>query len=519
MAPSVLGSTRTLLLATAGAAGMVSATQGAILRVPSEYATIRDGLESAAPKDTVLVACGTYFEHELPLKPRVMLRSESGSADCATVDAQGLGRVFVCVDAAQPPILEGFTITGGRGLPGTAAGGGGIHCARSKLNVSRCLFSDNASNFGGGVGCHESTLTLVDCRFEANEASGESWAAGGGLFCVDSTPTLTGCTFASNSASSAVLPGDGGGVFSWDSETSATDCVFLENFAGAGGGGMYSYALDRPSLARCTFASNHSASGAGMYMETSNAQLDDCLFLDNVAATGRGLLIAQGSAAEFRGCLFSGNRSSPFSGGGISCWHSVAVFRRCRFLRNETELDGGGVFAGGVSRPILEECLMLRNVAGRKGGAIRGYFASRVDVTACTFAENSAPSGSTLSVESSGPAAFARSILAFAPSGASVVCDEPGFVTLSCCNVYGNEDGDWIDCIADQFDTAGNIAAEPMFCAPASGDFALREGSPCAPEYTKGCGLIGAFGVGCGVVSAGSGVRLESWAGIKALYR
>ena len=31
------------------------------------------------------------------------------------------------------------------------------------------------------------------------------------------------------------------------------------------------------------------------------------------------------------------------------------------------------------------------------------------------------------------------------------------------CDVYGNEGGDWTDCIADQLGQDGNISADPLF--------------------------------------------------------
>jgi hypothetical protein len=56
---------------------------------------------------------------------------------------------------------------------------------------------------------------------------------------------------------------------------------------------------------------------------------------------------------------------------------------------------------------------------------------------------------------------------------------------------------------------------DPQFCDPDNNDITLRSGSPCLPDDPLGCGLIGAFGLGCGVVS----VRASSWGAIKAAYR
>jgi hypothetical protein len=87
-----------------------------------------------------------------------------------------------------------------------------------------------------------------------------------------------------------------------------------------------------------------------------------------------------------------------------------------------------------------------------------------------------------------------------------------------CTNVFGNEFGDWVDCLAGFDGVNGNFSADPFFCDPDNGDFTLSAQSPCLPgNHPDGvdCGLIGAFGQGCGPVS----VEQETWAVIKARYR
>ena len=88
---------------------------------------------------------------------------------------------------------------------------------------------------------------------------------------------------------------------------------------------------------------------------------------------------------------------------------------------------------------------------------------------------------------------------------------------LSCCDVYGNGGGDWVDCIADQYGVRGNICEDPLFCNPAEGDFTIEDCSPCT-QYSPPnpeCGRIGACPVGCG----GSPVIRDTWGGIKSLFR
>ena len=98
--------TVTLLLAA-------SAATATIIHVPGDQPTIQAGLGAATPGDTVEVACGTYFEHDLVLPSGVILRSTTGLPDCVTIDAQSQGRVLSCSGADNTTCIAGFTIEGG----------------------------------------------------------------------------------------------------------------------------------------------------------------------------------------------------------------------------------------------------------------------------------------------------------------------------------------------------------------------------------------------------------------------
>lgn len=91
-----------------------------------------------------------------------------------------------------------------------------------------------------------------------------------------------------------------------------------------------------------------------------------------------------------------------------------------------------------------------------------------------------------------------NTIIAFSTSGAAIWCGGTGVPTLSCCDLYQNAGGDWIDPIDDQANLYGNLSVDPLFCNAAGGDYSIRALSPCAPRCTYGCGLIGAGPVGCG---------------------
>ena len=114
------------------AAGLVAAAllllstthaYAATIRVPDDQPTIKAGIDAAAPGDTVLVACGTYFETRLLLKGGVSLRSETGLPDCVTVDGQSQSEyIFRGTNLTDPIVIEGFSIGNTSGFESLGGG-------------------------------------------------------------------------------------------------------------------------------------------------------------------------------------------------------------------------------------------------------------------------------------------------------------------------------------------------------------------------------------------------------------
>jgi hypothetical protein len=171
---------------------------------------------------------------------------------------------------------------------------------------------------------------------------------------------------------------------------------------------------------------------------------------------------------------------------------SDVVFDGCTFSGNSGPF---GAIYGRWGSPLITECTFTLNSAD--SGACMGWDSSGVEISQCTFAANSGTDGSVLWTRGGLQPTVYSCILAFNTGAVPVYCMD-GPPSLACCDIYGNDSGDWVGCIASQFGNDGNIRMDPLFCDPDSGDFTLQLESPCmADSAPPGCPRIGAHDVGC----------------------
>jgi hypothetical protein len=258
-----------------------------------------------------------------------------------------------------------------------------------------------------------------------------------------------------------------------------------------------------------------------------------------------GAVYCENSSPTFRACVFEGNRSDGV-GGAMSCYASSAVIKDCVFLGNSSELAlegaGGGIYCAEGSALTVSGCTFTGNAsdmggafactggssvaiatslifgnAADSGGAFACRASSEVSAERCTMSGNIGVGASGVYTDGASTAILDASIIAFGSKGEAVLCQTQGTATLTCCDVYQNEYGDWTGCIADQSGIDGNMSADPLFCWAMNPKerYSLRNDSPCASENNPGCGGIGAFEVGCYVTS----VEPASWSQLKALYQ
>jgi predicted outer membrane repeat protein len=275
----------------------------AIVHVPGQQPSIQAGLNAAAHGDTVLVSCGTYYEHNIQMRSGITLQGATGLATCATINAQHLGRVMVCEATDSTTTIEGFTLRGGR-LPGCSSGGG-VYCSNASPRFRHCVFLDNEECQGGCLYCRDSSPSFSDCVFQDNRGDYH----GGAVECMSSSPSFVRCQFIANTAA------------------------------------------DRGGAVSCN---------------QSSPLFIDCSFESNSASTGGALCCAVVSTPIATRCVFTGN-SAFHLGGAVECHaQCTARFEECVFRQNSVTRDGGAL-AGVASWIEIEACTLYQNAAGYDG--------------------------------------------------------------------------------------------------------------------------------------------------------
>lgn len=289
--------------------------------------------------------------------------------------------------------------------------------------------------------------------------------------------------------------------------------------------------------------------------------VEDCRFVDLMGGVQDGAgMKANGSTvlvrnSEFRRCSASGD------GAGFRGLNGSSVLDGCVF----DECSGGAASIEGLSGSsgLVRNCVFWSNTGN---AALTVLSMPQAEISGCTFAANASPQNATAIVVGSNngvvslldnlfvgnDASIFRSVVNWTCSGeirGNVFygnVSQPGYGTLydhaaastvrtiannifvqntggpafrmtssppaASCNLFwSNPGGNLVGYVPSPTD----LFVDPLFCDAVGGDFSLMEGSPCLPENSGTCGLIGAFSQGCGVVSLGP----ASWGKLKAAYR
>jgi len=422
-----------------------------------DFPTIQAAIHATVDGDVVELGDGVFTgdgNRDLDYVGRaITIRSRSGDPGACVLDCQGAvhhDHQGVRFRSAEGPASVFEGVTITRAYRNHPTEGAGIDCAGASPTIRNCVFRGNAAEYDGA-----------------------------GFYCRDGgSPTLSLCVFAENESDAGAAA-----LYAEEASPRLEDCRFTSNVGEEGAAILFVRCDPAPALLRCEFQQNTALWGGAIACRRSSPSLMDCSFSLNAATLG-GAVDVQDSAPQLEGCRFEGNSASM--GGAVRC---------CR-----------------PSAPFLRACTFADNVATSCGGAAFLFDCSAL-VVGCTFHRNSAPSGGGLYVQDM-RLAMENTIVAFGEAGEALRLAAGAEAELRCCDLYGNDGGDWVGGIEDQLGMNGNLADDPLFCGPGSGDLALDCLSPCAAENNPECGQIGAWPVGCGPTP----VTETTWGVIKSLF-
>jgi predicted outer membrane repeat protein len=473
-----------------------------------DYPTIRDAMYACSDGDTVELADGVYTGYGnrdlVYAGTALTIRSASGDPLSCIIDCQG----------SETSQHRGFKFDPGVGRESVLEG---------VSIINGCMLGQpmppHGDNQGAAIRCKYASPTIRNCRFEHNTTdSWFAWGTGGAVFCIEeSSPLIEDCVFFENTS------GLGGGMRCLRSDAVVIGCTFESNHAGSEGGGLSCWFCDA-SVTDCVFVDNTTADGGGLSSVYATVRVRDCLFSGNTASeTGGAVYAKYANTLEFSDCRFEAN----FSNDGGGAFYSRGNNEGLSILLTEVEIVGNSTGETGAAMKVRETVVDLRGslIAGNTaeaGGVLCAYHNSELNLANTTVADNeitgTPADAGALRVSESSTATAARSILAGNTWCSAVSCGVDASAALSCCDAFGNSEGDWVGCIADQLGVDGNFHSNPLFCLGENPDapYTLHQGSPCLPDGSP-CGeLVGALGDGCDPVTV---VRDVSWGAVKALFR
>ena len=452
-------------------------------------------LASSASRGCALAASALLapplFAAEFSIQP-------DGSGDYPTIQA--------AVDAAQPLdviILEDGLFTG----PGNRdiRFDGKDVVVRSRNGAASCTIDTEGSSADPHRAFRLDGGETAASRIEGITITGgfvkgvfpES-GGGGILVAYGSHPTITHCVFDANEAG---VEGFGAGLLAWeDCDITLTDCVFVNGVSGWYGGGFVLRKFCDATVERVVVDNCYAQhGGGGVSITNSNPTVTDCVFSNNWVdeAGGGGMLVKAAAQPVFTRCVFAGNRA----------W------------------TGPGIGTGNDPIVTVVDCLFEGNHSfGVAGAAVAVEAGTIMTITRCTFAQNGSNQPAQHLMVSLAECTVRNSIFFGGCTGTfPIYLYSSGVLDIDCSLIEGGPAG--FGGSGTLVYGAGNVDADPMFCelAPCEsdpwpvGDYRVAADSPVVD--LPGCGIVGAFPVGCSVTSAGATLESRTWSSVKSLYR
>lgn len=265
------------------------------------------------------------------------------------------------------------------------------------------------------------------------------------------------------------------------------------------------------AVRRCTFRNNDATAFADRVVGVRQSQgavvVEDCLFERNRGSMLFSMTLPVPASGTFRRNTFRGNWARVMTANGVY----LLAIEDNRFESNLP--SNSNLLSLHDSIGHLTGNTFVDNEAGSPIGLTLVFNDERVDIVGNTFHGNRLGTSTSAAawIRTDLPCLFRGNVISGTRDGVGFK-NTGSFRPTDGCNVFwDNPSGHFSGYTPQPTDRI----ADPLFCDADAGVFTVREGSPCLPGGVPGCGQIGAWGEGCGIVS----VQPTSWGRIKHLYR
>ena len=395
--------------------------------------TILAAVSAGADGDSVLVAGGSYIGS---VAVNGKIRMIGGwSPDFVTRDPivyptslQGFNSAVRFSSPSEDfGLVDGFVFHNSVGAiyehPAPGRHGGAVLAINCSPTIRNCRFENNMADPGSGYGLGGAVMgyggspRIENCTFIGNRAT-----SGGAVALVGAiNASLQGNVFLSNSGSDSTSGHIGGGLFVSGGSVGLTDDQFTGN------GGMYE--------------------GGGIGSENAEVVMQGVRLARNRAVQSGGGMLVRGGGVSISGGVVADNRAGSGGGGGLACGNASITLRNVCVTDNVSSGMGGGAQAMSLVSGAVENCV---------------------------FAENTAAFGGGLFVNNAGPVTVRNNCIV-SNQGIGLAGGGTGGALIDYNDVWNNTGGDYMGWLAGAHD----IAADPLFVNPATGDYGLGLHSVC----------------------------------------
>lgn len=244
---------------------ITSTSHARIIHVPTDSTTIQGGINGAVDGDTVMVAPGVYYEHDVDFLGKSITVMGSDPEDWDVVEATvvnggALGSIFLFQSGeGDKSVLMGLTLTNGISDLGAA-----VYCDRVSPTIEHNIMRDNEapgdypSGRGGAVYMLDSSPVIIGNQMIGNSSGNK----GGAIMVESSSPLIMNNVFEENSTEIA-----GGGIRTYTSSPTIIGNLFVNNHSGWHGGGISTHVSYDAIIINNTLVGNsvdYSGGGGGI---------------------------------------------------------------------------------------------------------------------------------------------------------------------------------------------------------------------------------------------------------------